>query len=146
MSTIDTFVEVVGNICLRRQMHVAEGTFYEVCAYLGGYAHASPDCPLSGEGWGDFNEFICATFRSPGKYCWPYVIKQCSVNDDEATARLHGLLVEFTEKGKTQSLEEIAGESTHRKSSRCGRRTPRETIDGDSLTTDLRVDERRAIV
>jgi hypothetical protein len=89
-------------------MFVVVGTFYEVCAYIQGYSHASPDCPLSGEAWKDFNEFVCATYRFPQKYYWPYVIKQCSVDDDDATARLHRLLTEFAEKTKTQPRRKIA--------------------------------------
>ncbi len=91
-------------------MYVAGGTFYEVCAYLSGYANASPDCPLSGEGCAAFNNFVCATFQFPSKYAWPFVLKQCSRDDDEATARLQHLLTEFAEMTRTKSHEEIIRE------------------------------------
>jgi hypothetical protein len=73
----------------------------------GGYAHASPDCPLGGERGTQFNELICARFRFPAKYAWPYVLKHSSLNDDEATARRHRLLTEFVEKTKTDSLQDL---------------------------------------
>jgi hypothetical protein len=107
METIDSFIELVNGICRRRQMYVADGTFFEVCAYLSGYAAASRDCPLGGEGWSAFNEFVCAAFRFPSKYGWPYVLKQCSRDDDEAIAHLQRLLTDFAERTKTESLEEI---------------------------------------
>jgi hypothetical protein len=114
MSSVETFVELVNAICLRRHMYVAGGTFYEVCAYLGGYSHASPDCPLGGEGWVDFNEFVCATLRCPSKIAWPYVLRQCSLDDDEATARLHRLLTEFAARTKTESRAKIVRDAVSR--------------------------------
>lgn len=95
-------------------MYVSDGTFLEVCAYLSGYSHASPDCPLSGEGWEAFNQFVCATFRFPNKYVWPYVLKTCSLNDDEATARLYQLLTDFAERTKAESHESIVREAASR--------------------------------
>lgn len=111
MDNIDDFTELVGNICRRRGMYVLGGTFYEVCAYLGGYARAAPDCPLGGEGWAAFNGFVCATHRFPGKYAWPFVLKQCSRDDDEAIARLRRLLTDFAEATRTMSHEEIVREA-----------------------------------
>jgi hypothetical protein len=114
MNSADSFIELVSHICLRRRMYVSGGTFYEVCAYLAGYSHASPNCPLSGEGWTAFNQFICAIFRFPDKYDWPYVLRQCSLDEDEATARLHRLLTEFAERTKTESHERIVGDALAR--------------------------------
>jgi hypothetical protein len=107
MNNIDGFIELVGNLCKRRGMIVQGGTFYEVCAYLNGYANASPDCPLGGQGWIAFNSFVCATLGFPGKYGWPSALKQCSRDDDEATNRLQHLLTDFAERTKTKSHEEI---------------------------------------
>jgi hypothetical protein len=75
MSSTDSFIELLNHLCLRRHMFVPGCGFYEVCAYLYGYANASPDCPLSGEGSAYFNGFVCATFRFPSKYAWPFVLK-----------------------------------------------------------------------
>ena len=114
MSSVDSFIEFVGGICLRRQMYVPSGTFYEVCAYLTGYSDASPDCPLSGKGWRCFNEFVCAELRCPNKLGWPQVIKYCSRDDDEATARLNRLLTDFAEKTRTESHEKIVRDAVSR--------------------------------
>jgi len=110
MNSTDRFIEMVEHICTRRDMYVLGRSFYEVCAYISGYAEASPDCPLSGNGWRAFSEFICAAFRFPSKYAWPYVLKLCSRDEDEAVARLQSLLVEFAERGKTESQEHIVQE------------------------------------
>jgi hypothetical protein len=116
MNSIDSFIELVGHLCTRRGMFVVGGTFYEVCAYLTGYARASADCPLSGEGWRSFNDFVCATFRFPSKYAWPFVLKQCSRDDDEAAVRLQRLLTEFAEGTRTKSHEEIVRDQVARAS------------------------------
>jgi hypothetical protein len=107
MNGIDGFIELVSHLCSRRGMYVQGGTFYEVCAYLSGYSHASPDCPLSGKGWVAFNSYVCVTFRFPSKYAWPFVLKQCTRDDEEAAARLQHLLLDFVEMTKTKSHEEI---------------------------------------
>ena len=114
MSTVDRFMEVVDSICKRRSLYVCGGTFYEVCAYLAGYAAASPDCLLGGEGWSAFNAFVCAAQRFPGKYYWPFVLKESSRDDGEAVARLQDLLTEFAERTKTESLEDIVRDVTTR--------------------------------
>jgi hypothetical protein len=114
MSSTDSFVKLVESICRRRTMYVSGGSFYEVCAYITGYANASSDGPLSDEGWKAFSHFVCAAFRFPSKYCWSYVLKQCSRDDDEATARLQSLLTEFVERSKTESHEDIVQEMMSR--------------------------------
>ena len=116
MNSIDRFIEIVNSLCLRRGMYVFGGTFYEVCAYLTGFAHASNDCPLSGDGWAAFNRVICETFGFPTRYAWPAVLKQCSRDDDEATARLQELLTDFAKKTKTQSHDEIIRDVASRSS------------------------------
>ena len=103
----ETFDELIESICRRRGMYVCGGSFFEVCAYIAGYAHASPDCPLGGDGWTAFNEFVCATFGFPGNYTWPYAIKQCCSDDDRASERLRELLTEFAQRTKTESHKEI---------------------------------------
>jgi hypothetical protein len=107
MDSTDNFIELVEHICRQRSMYVCGGSFYEVCAYLCGYAQASPDSPLSGDGWAAFNDVVCATFRFPNNYVWPYALKQCSRDDDEASEQLRDLLVKFAERTKTESHEEI---------------------------------------
>jgi len=89
-------------------MYVCGGSFYEVCAYISGYAHASPDCPLSGDGWNAFNGFVCGKFRFPQKYGWPSVLKLLSSDDSDACARLQNVLSEFAERTKTEAPDEIA--------------------------------------
>ncbi len=98
-------------------MYVCGGSFYEVCAYLTGYAQASSDSPLSGDGWGLFNDIVCAACKFPSNYVWPYVLKECSRDDDEATERLRSLLVEYTERSKTESPGEIMQDVMARASS-----------------------------
>jgi hypothetical protein len=107
MSATDRFIDLVESICHRSSMYVCGGSFYEICAYISGYAEASPDCPLSGDGWNAFNEFVCAAYRFPKNYVWPYVLKHCSRDDDEATARLQSLLVEFAKRSMTESHDDI---------------------------------------
>lgn len=107
MNNDESFTDFVESICRRPSMYVCGGSFYEVCAYVSGYAHASPDCPLSGEGSTVFSKFVCAAFRFPSKYIWPYVIQECCSSDEEATERLRALLVEFAERTKTESHEDI---------------------------------------
>jgi hypothetical protein len=114
MNETDHFIELVNHLCRRRAMYVPGGTFYEVCAYLTGYARATPDTPISGDGWAAFNGFVCATFGFPGKYIWPYVLKQCTRDDDEATERLRALLTKFAEMAPTMSAEEIVHEASSR--------------------------------
>ncbi|MGO8690562.1 MAG: hypothetical protein ACLQLG_13145 [Thermoguttaceae bacterium] len=114
MNSVDSFIELIQSVCRRRHMYVYGGSFYEVCAYITGYAEASPDCPLSGEGWKAFNHFVCAACKFPSKYCWSYVLKQCSHDDDEATVRLQNLLAEFAERTKTESYEHIVQEMMSR--------------------------------
>ena len=43
----------------------------------------------------------------PANYIWPYVLKQCSRDDDEATARLQSLLMDFAEQTRSRRYEEI---------------------------------------
>lgn len=116
MNNTDNFIAFVEHICSRRSMYVIGGSFYEVCAYLSGYAHALPDSPISGEGWEAFNKFVCAAFRFPNKYAWPYVVKQCCRDDDEATERLRSILTEFAQRSKTESYEDIVRDMLSRAS------------------------------
>lgn len=118
MDDTETFAEFVEHICRRPRMYVCGGSFYEVCAYIAGYAHASTDCPLSGEGFGAFNAFVCAAFRFPSKYAWPYVIHKCCRDDDEATEQLRVLLIEFVNRTKTESHRDIIEEMLSRRSDR----------------------------
>lgn len=55
--------------------------------------------------------------RFPNNYVWPYVLKECSCDDDEATERLRSLLVEYTERMKTESPSEIVQDMMARASS-----------------------------
>ena len=107
MNKASDFDELVEHLCTRRSMYVCGGSFYEVCAYLTGYAAASPDCPLSDDGYAAFSRFVCRHFRFPDNYVWPYVLKCCSKDDDDAIERLRVLLLEFCDKRKTLSHEEI---------------------------------------
>ncbi len=68
MGEMTKFIQMVEDICTRRKMFATGGTFYEVCAYLTGYAEASTDSPLSNEGWKVFSQYVCAHFRFPDKY------------------------------------------------------------------------------
>jgi hypothetical protein len=114
MNYNETFTDLVESICRRRSMYVCGGSFYEVCAYVSGYAHASSDCPLSGDGWRAFNEFVCAAFRFPNNYMWSYVIKTSCPDEEQASERLRKLLTEFAERTKTQSHAEIVADMISR--------------------------------
>lgn len=105
------FRELMSNICKRRHMYVCGGTFYEVCAYISGYAQASKDCPLGGEGWSAFSRFVAARFGWPDKYGWPYVIKMCSADDASAAEQLQALVADFCDKLDTSSYEEVICEA-----------------------------------
>jgi len=107
MDATDKFIEMLENLCKRRSMFVCDGSFYEVCAYVTGYAHASTDCPLSSDGWNAFSRYVCKQFGFPENYIWPYVLMTCSRDDDEATERLLSILVRFCNSARTQSYEEI---------------------------------------
>jgi hypothetical protein len=112
MDATSEFIQMVESLCAHRSMYVCEGTFYELCAYLEGYAAGSLDCPLGREGWDAFNRFVCAYFRFPDKYTWPYVLKCCTKDDDDATEHLRTLLTEFCHKARTSSYEEMIQEVT----------------------------------
>jgi 2-oxo-4-hydroxy-4-carboxy--5-ureidoimidazoline (OHCU) decarboxylase len=114
MNNTDRFTDLVEHICTRRDMYVCGGSFYEVCAYISGYAEAATDCPLHGDDCKAFSEFVSATARFPSKYAWPYVLKLSSRDDEEAVARLRDLLVEFAERTKTESLDQIVQEAVSR--------------------------------
>jgi hypothetical protein len=116
MNDNETFTDFVDHICRRPQMYVRGGSFFEVCAYVSGYAHASPDCPLGGEGRTAFNEFVCAAFRFPSKYVWSFVIKECCSDDHQAIERLRELLIEFAERSETESYRTIVEDMLSRTS------------------------------
>jgi len=107
MDATDKFIELVESICKRRSMYVCDGSFLEVSAYLSGFAHASTNCPLSNDGWKAFSRYVARHFGFPENYIWPYVLKSCSRDDDEATDRLLSLLVQFSNSARTHSYEEI---------------------------------------
>jgi hypothetical protein len=114
MNSVDQFIEHVEHVCKRPHLHVAGGSFGEICAYFTGYAAGAKDCPLSGEGWRAFNTFVCATFGFPQKLVWPYVLKTSSRDDAEATARLKHLLLDFADRCRRQSAQEIAHDAMTR--------------------------------
>lgn len=107
MDATDKFIELVESICKRRSMYVCDGSFLEVSAYLSGFAHASTNCPLSNDGWKAFSRYVARHFGFPENYIWPYVLKTCSRDDDEATDRLLSLLAKFSDSARTHSYEEI---------------------------------------
>lgn len=116
MDSTETFLKLVESICRHRGMYVCGHSFYEVCAYFTGYAHASPDSPLSGDGWEAFGRFICAAFRFPSNYAWPYVVRQCSRDDDEAIEQLRTLLTEFATRARTEAHADIVQDMISRAS------------------------------
>lgn len=112
MDSTDRFIELVDCPCTRSGMYVrGDERFYGVCAYLQGYAHGSPDTPISGAGYRAFNDFVCATFRFPDKYIWEYVIRTCSRTDYEALGRLMNLLTEFARRTRTEPYEKLIEEA-----------------------------------
>ena len=111
MDTTADFLEAMDHLCKRPAMYVCGGTFYEVCAYLTGYAAASADCPLSNEGGEAFNRFVCRHCRFPENYAWPYALKSSSEDDQQAIERLRTLLSEFCNRARTSSYEEIIQEA-----------------------------------
>jgi hypothetical protein len=107
MDATDEFIQMVESICKRRSIYVCDGSFLEVCAYVSGFARASTNCPLSDNGFEAFSRYIARHFGFPENYIWPYVLKNCSRDDDEATERLSTLLVQFSNSARTQSHREI---------------------------------------
>jgi hypothetical protein len=107
MDTTDEFIQMVESNCKRRSIYACDGSFVEVCAYMSGFAHASTNCPLSNDGFDAFNRYVARRFGFPENCMWPYVLKMCSRDDDEAIERLSGLLVQFSNSARTQSYEEI---------------------------------------
>jgi len=107
LDSIDEFIEMVENLCKRPSMFCCDGSFLEACAFLTGYNFASDNCPLSGDGRQAFNDCVCKFYRFPRNYIWPYVMKVCNSNDDEALEALRNLLVDFCDKTRTLSYAEI---------------------------------------
>jgi hypothetical protein len=107
MDATDKFIEMVESICKYRSMYTCGGSFLEVCAYVSGFAHSSTSCPLGNDGWKAFSRYVARHFGFPENYIWPYVLKTCSRDDDEATERLRSLLLQFSNSARTQSYQEI---------------------------------------
>lgn len=112
MAADERFIELVNLLCNRPRLFVAGGSYHEVCAYLLGYAHGAADCPLNGDGGHAFQSYVCARLGCPSKYTWDFAVLQFSRDEDEAVARLQGLLKDFVERTRTESLEEIVRDVT----------------------------------
>lgn len=93
-------------------MFVGNETYDSVSAYISGYAQGSKDSPISGAGWTAFNNYVCASYRFPFKYVWTYVFKVVAQDDRMAIDLMCGKILEFTEKLKTETYEEIVAKET----------------------------------
>ncbi len=107
MAKTTEFLTIINGLCLRPGMYVLGETFYEICAYITGYAQGSNDSPLSNEGWEAFNNYVCTIYNYPEKYIWTAVLKNNSKDDNEAIQRLLVLLTDFTNKSQQMSYHEI---------------------------------------
>jgi hypothetical protein len=74
MRTLDDFIELAENICKRRQIYVCGRSFYEVCAYLRGYAAAMDQNPFGVDHRTSFGTFVATRLGFPQKLGWPYVL------------------------------------------------------------------------
>lgn len=104
---IDSFIDVVDHLCRHPFMWVMSGSYFEVCAYLTGYAKGSPNCPLSGDGCTAFHDYVCFTFRFPHKYVWPGDFHYVTDDDAEAIEQLRTHLIDFCKRLKLESPQEI---------------------------------------
>jgi len=115
MNPTDRFIELVDSLCTYSGMYVnGDEHFYGFCACLDGYAYGAPDSPISGERYRAFNDLVCATFRFPDKYVWPYVIRTCSRDDKEALKKLKDLLTEYAVRTRTEPAETLIAEARAR--------------------------------
>lgn len=78
-------------------MYVCGGTFYEVAAYVEGFASAMAESPFAGNHRFAFNEYVTLTFGFPAKLAWPFVLKKATQSDEDAIAKLHTLLTAYIE-------------------------------------------------
>jgi hypothetical protein len=97
MSALTVFKEMVNHICMRHPMYVCGGTYYEVAAYIQGFASAMKESPFDGDLRFAFNEYVTQTFGFPAKLAWPFVIKKATKSDEEAIAKLYTLLTTYIE-------------------------------------------------
>ncbi|WP_148226936.1 hypothetical protein [Planctopirus limnophila] len=97
MSSLADFKELVDHICKRHRMYVCDGTFYEVAAYIQGFAAAMTESPFGGENRFAFNEYVTLACGFPAKLAWPFVLKKATQTDEDAIAKLHTLLTAYIE-------------------------------------------------
>lgn len=97
MSSLTDFKELVDHICKRHRMYVCGGTFYEVAAYIQGFASAMSESPFGGDNRFAFNEYVTLTCGFPAKLAWPFVLKKATQTDEDAIAKLHTLLIAYIE-------------------------------------------------
>lgn len=107
MTHTSEFEDVVRSVCTRHRMYVCGGTFYEVCAYIEGYAAAIPDTPISGDGLSAFNTFVAARLGFPQKIAWPVNVRNASRDDNDAINKLEELLTEFIAASRADTVAEL---------------------------------------
>ena len=107
MCSLSEFKELVNHICTRPQMYICGGTFYEVAAYIQGFASAMPDSPFAGDKRFAFNQYVTLTFGFPSKIVWPFVVKKATQTDGEAITRLHSLLIEYIEAIELNRVDQL---------------------------------------
>lgn len=107
MRTLDDFIELAENICKRRQIYVCGRSFYEVCAYLHGYAAAMDQDPFGVDHRTSFGTFVATRLGFPQKLDWPYVLRTASRDDDHAIQQLRDLLSEYAEALRNASVGEL---------------------------------------
>ncbi|MEM7386529.1 MAG: hypothetical protein AAF514_16430 [Verrucomicrobiota bacterium] len=107
MEAIDKWVELVTGLCRRPEMYTCEGSYNEICAFLQGYTTADRRAFPGRKGWAYFQEFVCARFGFPSNYGWPFVIRACAKDEEEAIEQIEKLLVEFCDQSRTRPFEEM---------------------------------------
>jgi hypothetical protein len=99
-------------------MYVCGGTFFEVAAFVSGFDSAMVESPLRHQQEHSFNSFVAAFYSFPDKIYWPFIIRECSVDDESAIAALHQLLSKYVDASSTDSLDNLLAETVKRSESK----------------------------
>ncbi len=111
MRTLHQFSELVDSVCNRRHMYVCGGSFYEVCAFILGYAAAMEPSPLGQDHETSFNAFVIARLGYPQKLAWPYVLKAALPTDEHAVDKLRDLLSEYIKAVRNACVSDLIAEA-----------------------------------
>jgi hypothetical protein len=118
MRTLQDFANLIQNICKRHHMYVCGGSFYEVCAFLHGYATAIDPCPLGSDHETSFSTFVATQLGYPDKLAWPFVLKTASRNDDHAIGQLRDFMTEYVDAVRDNRVEDVMAKARAKLASR----------------------------